>query len=145
MLSYTLIIIHYSRSMNKTNSLRCLSIEFRFETMFPCSILFFTETSKSEILSRGIADTSILLSCPLVSFDSHFFFFSSFYRGRILLGTRRACAARAAEADLWLLPKDECVLRDRGYGKTRNTSEGNNSFLQLHGSEHGERVIPVSP
>lgn len=71
--------------MNKTNSLRCLSIEFRFETMFPCSILFFTETSKSEILSRGIADTSILLSCPLVSFDSHFFFFFfSFYRGRIL-------------------------------------------------------------
>lgn len=143
MLSYTLIIIHYSRSMNKTNSLRCLSIEFRFETMFPCSILFFTETSKSEILSRGIADTSILLSCPLVSFDSHFFFFFFFLSRQN--STRRACAARAAEADLWLLPKDECVLRDRGYGKTRNTSEGNNSFLQLHGSEHGERVIPVSP
>lgn len=143
MLSYTLIIIHYSRSMNKTNSLRCLSIEFRFETMFPCSILFFTETSKKSYLEvsrtlRFSYRVHLYRSIPI-------FFFFSFYRGRILLGTRRACAARAAEADLWLLPKDECVLRDRGYGKTRNTSEGNNSFLQLHGSEHGERVIPVSP
>lgn len=72
--------------MNKTNSLRCLSIEFRFETMFPCSILFFTETSKSEILSRGIADTSILLSCPLVSFDSHFFFFLLFIAAEFYSG-----------------------------------------------------------
>lgn len=50
-----------------------------------------TETSKSEILSGGIANTSIPLSCSLVSFDSRFFFF---YRGRILLERARV------EADL---------------------------------------------
>lgn len=69
-----------------------------------------TETSKSEILSGGIANTSIPLSCSLVSFDSRFFFFffieAEFY----------SCAARV-EADLWLLPKDKCVLRDRCMAK----------------------------
>lgn len=93
---------------NQFISTPCLSIEFRCAARSIHSIFHRTETSKSEILSGGIANTSIPLSCSLVSFDSRFFFF---YRGRILLERARV------EADLWVLPKDKCVLRDRCMAK----------------------------
>lgn len=73
-------------------------------------------------------------------------FFSFFLSRQNSTRARRdVCAARAERLIYEFHLRTSVSFGTQGYGKTRNTSEGNNSFLQLRGSEHGERVIPVSP
>ena len=51
-----------------------------------------------------------------------FFFF--FFIGRILLERDETCVQQGGEADLWVSPKDECVLRDTGVWQNKKHERG---------------------
>lgn len=96
---------------NQFISTPCLSIEFRLnDALLVPSILFFT--GQRRVKAKSYLEASRTLRFPYrVHLYRSILVFFFFYRGRILLERARV------EADLWVLPKDKCVLRDRCMAK----------------------------